>query len=242
MDIPSEDGDRMPAADAAIAFARSQAVDIVALILAGSVVRRDAGASSDLDLIIVADGVKPLWSTHVEQEWPIECFRHSPQSLAAAFEREVERRWPLLLRMGVEGELLLDRDGAGAAIQARARQLLAAGPAPLTAGEIDWYRYNLTWMLDDVAEATDAAEAALMAHDLVVTTIEAMLHARRAWLGKGKWLIRNLREVDPEAAARMTAAQERFFHAGDRGPLLALAREVLEGMGGRKFAGQTGNW
>jgi hypothetical protein len=244
MKDPSDSDVRMPAGEAAIAFAQSlvPAQDIIALFLAGSVVRADAGTSSDLDLVIVADGIEQLWSTHIELGWPIECFRHTPQSLEAAFEREVARRWPLLLRMCVEGGLLINRDGEGAAMQARAEELMAAGPAPLTAGEVDWYRYNLTWMLDDLADAADPDEAVLMAHDLVVTAIEAMLHARRAWLGKGKWLIRILREADPEAAARVTAAQERFFRAGDRGPLLAFADEVLGELGGRRFAGQEGNW
>jgi hypothetical protein len=232
----------IPAAEAAIRFARHQVPDLTALILAGSVVRDDASVTSDLDLVAIANNIKPHWSTHHELGWPIELFVQNPQSLLAAFTRERTRRWLLLPNMCAEGQILVDPTGIGAEMQATARSLIAAGPEPLSSEEIDWYRYNLTWMLDDFADAADLGEARLMAHDLAVTSIETALHLRRAWLGKGKWLIRNLRTADPEAAHRFSLAFATFSRTGERQPLIAFATGALEALGGRKFAGQSGNW
>lgn len=234
--------DRLSAAEAAIRFARQQVPGLTALILAGSVARDDASITSDLDLVAIANDIEPQWSTHHELGWPIELFVQNSQSLLAAFARERTRRWLLLPNMCAEGQILIDPTGIGAEMQAQARSLIAAGPAPLSSEEIDWYRYNLTWMLDDFADAADLDEARLMAHDLAATSIEAMLHLRRAWLGKGKWLIRNLREADPEAAHRFSLAFDAFCCTGERQPLIAFATGALDALGGRKSAGQTGNW
>lgn len=223
-------------------FVERRFPDCAAALLGGSVVRGDAGPSSDLDIVVLAANEQPNWSSHVAFGWPIELFVQTPASYPAAFAHDRRHRWPLLPALCAEGLVLVDRSGAAEQLRGDAQHLLAAGPPPLSDDEKAWYRYTLTWMRGDVEDAHDLDEARLMVHDLAVTTAEVHLVLKGRWLGKGKWLLRNLRSADPELAEQFTHAQRAFHVDGNKAPLLRLATATLHLLGGPKFAGRSAFW
>jgi hypothetical protein len=92
-------------------------------------------------------------------------------------------------------------------------------------------RYGLTDLVDDLAGSTDPGETAVIGSNVWAATAELALIQAGAWLGSGKWLLRELRATDADLAARMVAA------IGDSRQLIDLAAEVLDRVGGRLWAG-----
>ena len=109
--------------------------------------------------------------------------------------------------------------------------MLAAGPPALEPAELDWRRYSLTDLLDDLAGSTDPGETAVICWHVVTGSAELALVLAGAWLGGGKWLLRELRATDPRLADELIAARD------DPARLAGLADGVLARAGGRLWAG-----
>lgn len=209
--------------------------------LAGSVVHGVATATSDLDVtVLLAGPPAPYRESVVHAGWPVELFVHHDRSIEFWTAKDRARRRPTLLRLIGEGRLLLDHEGDGAAWSARCAALLAEGPPSPTTGELEAWRYALTDLLDDLADATDPAQRSAVAVSTWQAVAELLLAAHGRWWGTGKWLVRELRSYD---AAHGTSYAERLHAAlaaavdGSAESLIALADEVLGPLGGRLWSG-----
>jgi hypothetical protein len=92
-------------------------------------------------------------------------------------------------------------------------------------------RYRLTDLLDDLTNAVDAGERAVIAATAWVAAAEGALAAGAHWTGTGKWLLRELRDMDSDLADRWLRDQ------GDPDAIAALVRRVLGRSGGPLFDG-----
>lgn len=146
-----------------------------------------------------------------------------------------------LLAMCAEGMLLADADGLGAALQAEARERLAAGPPPASATELEDRRYALTDTLDDLHGCTDPLERTYIVADLLQRASELALLTGGHWLGGGKWLSRRLAAAEPELHSRLTAgAAAAMSNTVDgTGHFTEAVKEVLKLAGGPLWAGYS---
>ena len=211
-------------------------------VLAGSTAQGTASSRSDLDIVVIAPDEEPRWATYVEYGWPVELFVLTPAMYHDAFAKNVQRRRPLLPVLCAEGIVLVDRDGMGQHVQTEARRLLDAGPPPLGEDEAAEYRYTLTWMRDDLTDESDPDEVRLIAHDLAMMAAQCYLVYHRHWIGRGKWLLRELRKANPDRARDFTQALNMFAWHGQKEPLLTFADAVLALLGGPRFDGQMDPW
>ena len=122
-------------------------------------------------------------------------------------------------------------DGQARQVRAACLWVLAAGPPPLPASELARERYALTDALDDLAHAVDHGERIVIATSAWIRAAEVALAIGPHWTGSGKWLLRELRDLDPELAERWVSAN------GDPAAMGVIAREVLDRAGGPLFAG-----
>jgi len=188
-------------------------------------------ATSDLDIVVVLAGPPAPYRESLRwRGWPAETFVHDSDSLEFFFAKDTARRRPSLARMCTNGVVLADA-GAAAQVRERAQAVLAAGPPAATGTELEERRYGLTDLVDDLAGSTDPAETSVIGWNVWVATAELALVQAGAWLGSGKWLLRELRASDPDLADRMVKA------VADRRRLVELADEVLDRVGGRFWAG-----
>lgn len=88
--------------------------------------------------------------------WPIELFALTPATFPKAFALDWRRRLPLHLNLCRRALVLKDHEGLAARIQAEAQAWYKQGAAPLAEAEIHEACYALTWMLDDLSDASDA--------------------------------------------------------------------------------------
>jgi hypothetical protein len=202
-------------------------------VLAGSVLTNHRTAGSDLDIVVLLDDdpETPYRRSLVWQGWPVDLFVNNAASLDHYIALNLAERKPSMARMCATGATLTAPDPHLAEIQARCRAELAAGPSPLDGPERERLRYGLTDLLDDLACSVDEAERVVVTATTWTATAELALHNARHWIGRGKWLLRELRDLDPALADRWLAAR------GDPAAVTAMATEVLDAAGGRLFDG-----
>jgi hypothetical protein len=204
----------------------------LAAFLGGGVLSDRRTPTSDLDIVVIAgDLAAPFRESLTWRKWPAELFVHRPDTVAAWFAKDLARRRPTLARMCTDGVVLVGAGGVAAAVRDEAKAVLAAGPPPPEPAELDRRRYGLSDLLDDLAGTSEEGEQAIICSCVVRETAELALVARGAWLGTGKWLLRELRAADPQLAEELLAARE------DPPRLAALAGRVLAMAGGRLWDG-----
>jgi hypothetical protein len=203
-------------------------------VLGGSVVTAARTAGSDLDIVVLLpddDPQAPARDSRGWRGWPVELFIHDRKTLDHYMARDMAARRPMLHRMVGDGVAVLDQDPELAEVRDRCRAVLAEGPPPLPADELEWARYSLTDLLDDLVHSTDPGETAVIAADAWQATAQLALNLARHWQGRGKWLVREMRDLNPALAHRWLQAQHRPRE------IERLARAVLDQAGGPLFEG-----
>lgn len=222
--------DQDPVADAR-ALVDELFPEAVWALVTGSVLTAARTAGSDLDIVVMLppdhDDAPYRNSLHF-RGWPVEMFVHDDQSLAHYLAKERAARKPSLHRMIARGVAVCGdpspwRDSCAAALE--------NGPPALTVAELDAARYGLTDLIDDLLHAVDAGERSLLATATWIEAAHEALAFAGHWNGTGKWLLRELRLLDPDLAGRWLAAH------GDAEAIAAFAREVLDQAGGPLFDG-----
>lgn len=222
----------MDPVEAAAELVASQFPDAHAVFIGRGVLTSRRTGTSDLDVVVLLDGPPAPYRESLRwRGWPVELFVHHEASLAAYSHQDRARRRPILPRMVAEGVVLVDRAGIAAQLQEGARELLAAGPPPMGRAGLDRRRYGLSDLLDDLAGSTDPGETAVISWATLVDTAELLLLAEGRWLGGGKWLLRELRDLDRGFADALLAARD------DPERLAELAEGVLAKVGGRLWEG-----
>lgn len=203
-------------------------------LLSGSVINSLRTAGSDLDLVVLlpdGDPQAPCRQSRHFRNWPVEMFVYDEKSLDHYLAKELPNRRPALTRMVATGIQLTGDNSHASQVQTQCAKVLAAGPAPLTDAERDNLRYKLTDLLDDLTHAADPGERTVIASTGWTFAAEQALAFSRRWTGSGKWLLRELRELDPELAERWLSA-----HA-DPAAIADFIQDVLDQAGGPLFAG-----
>jgi hypothetical protein len=220
-----------PVADARALVAERFPAALAAFLGAGVLSARRT-ATSDLDIVVILAGPPAPYRESVRfGGWPVELFVHDGSSLAYYLARDVARRRPTMARLCADGPVLVDRDGTAGVVRARAAALLAAGPPPVPAADLDHLRYGLSDLLDDLAGCTDDGESMVISWLVFEHAARLALLVSGHWLGTGKWLLRELRDLDGALADRLLGS------VADPRRLEQIAGEVLASAGGRLWEG-----
>lgn len=210
-----------------------------AIFLAGSVIREEHTASSDLDMVVVTeqDPAAPYRQSKMIGGWPVELFVHNRQSLEQFFKSNLQRRQPSLLQMCLEGLIVWQVNELAIEIKDHAQALLKAGPEPLGEQEIAVQRYHISDLLADLEGSTRIEENLFIIPELVSVSLNLYLALQQSWSGKGKWLWRSLQRVHPEVADQLKQALEAAYQDYNHQPLIEWVESILEPVGGTYFDG-----
>lgn len=207
-----------------------------ASILGGSAALGRATSTSDLDIAILYEDGKANYAETVRYRgWIVEAFVHTPASLDFWYEKEKTLRCAVIGDICARGLLLTD-NGPGKNWQDRARRYMEQGPLPLTDGERDLRRYDLSCSLDDLVGSTIPAETFAIASEVFRQTAELILLQHRRWLGKGKWVVRRLEQV-PHDEAALELLTWAASADNNQQKLAKIARDVLNNNGGYEMEG-----
>jgi hypothetical protein len=143
-----------------------------------------------------------------------------------------------MLRIWAHGTIVQDNEGLGTSLQAEAAQTLRAGYGSASRKELDRIRHQTTDLLDDLIGSGTADESVFTAAHLGIALSHLRLLVAGAWLGRGKWMYREVSNLDPEWSDALTHALRKQAQ-GDAGPLVDLAEATLAQSGGRLFDGYS---
>lgn len=209
------------------------------VVLGGSSASGTTTPTSDLDLLLIGPDEmlggrgSSLAATYEHEGQLVEVFAYTADSYRVWAGREVAEHRPVILVMLAEGVVLREAP-VMAELRRWAAEVLAAGPTP-DRHALDVRRYRLSALLDDLTDATDPTEVAVLLSAVFEALAELLLLAHGRWLGSGKWLVRRLHAWDPDTARDLGGA----LVAGDRGALVGHARRLLEPLGGPLQAGMV---
>lgn len=205
-------------------------------VIGGSTSRGERTRTSDIDLLVIGDDLLSEGETGaaLTEEFDgeiFEVFAYTPQGFDEWAQRGVAQHRPVIVHMLVEGTPVRG-GGELATLRDAWSERLDRGPS-LDTHELDFRRYVITDVLDDLRDATDPLERRVIAATLFERTAELMLLTAGRWIGTGKYLPRRLRELP---AARVDALVGPYL-SGNVEDLADAVEQELAAAGGTLQAG-----
>jgi len=212
--------------------------DADSLLLAGSIARGEATATSDLDLVVLFPFVeRGFRESFVHRGWPVEVFAHDAETIEYYFiEKDRASGVGSMLWMVHDGIAVPRETALNRRIKVRAAELLAAGPPAWTAEETDYSRYTITGLLDDLSAPRNETEYRAIVAALFHLLANHYLRARAQWGATSKTIARRLAKADSALATRFDVAVAAAFRS-EPVALFEIADEILARDGGRLFDG-----
>jgi predicted nucleotidyltransferase len=217
-----------------------QRTDPVGIIAAGSIVRGEGDAGSDLDIYVVHT---PLWRQRIQKRFhgvPAEIFVNPPISIRRYFADERDR--PCTAHMLAHGFVVLDRAPVVEELRAEAQTWLGRTPG-LDAEELTLRRYLAADAYEnalDVAEA-DAGNASLILHAAVYDMLCYTFLAADRPLPRAKAFLVGLDALDPPLGK---VARQYYAAPDTQTRLLAaaqIARHTIQATGFFEWESQRGD-
>jgi hypothetical protein len=211
----------------------------VAAFAAGSLVRGEGTAYSDLDLVVVFPQLGSAYrESFLHDALRVEAFAHDPRTLHYFFfEMDRASGIPALPQMVLEGVEIPRPTAVSQSLKRLARSVIDAGPPPLTDDELTRRRYALTDSLDDIRAPRSYAELVATGGQLFEALADFYFRSSGRWSARGKAIPRTLAAADGELARRYDAAFAVLFKDGNPQLAIALAEETLDTAGGLLFDG-----
>lgn len=207
--------------------------------LAGSVVRGEATATSDLDITVLDETVLVHQESLCYEGWPVELFVNCEAGIRHFVAKDLSHRKPSTARLVAHGVALIPGAG-GAELRDYCEHVLTSGPGRMSPEDLTAERYALSDLLDDLRASAPGPIGTAIAVKTWRCAIELVLAVNGRWNGGGKWLARELLAFDLEAGTTWTS---RLDHAlrraleGDSTELEHAATAVLDEAGGRLWEG-----
>jgi predicted nucleotidyltransferase len=213
--------------------------DATMVFLAGSFVRGEETAHSDLDLVVIYPNIPCAYRESFRfQRYPVEAFIHDPETLNYFF-LEVDRPLgvPALPQMVVEGLEIPGSTEASRALKELAASVIAMGPPSLSQQDRDRLRYGISDLVDDLRDPRSREELIGTGSQLFEALADYHLRTHGCWSAKGKSIPRALKRTDADLCVRYGRSFEDLFSRGDARQVIALAEELLGPHGGLLFDG-----
>ena len=213
--------------------------DAAAVFAAGSLIRGEGTAYSDLDLVVIFPVLPYAYRESFNfQGYPVEAFVHDPETLEYFFlEMDRPSGVAALPQMVVEGVEIPASNDVSLALKQRASALIAAGPPALDVETEKRWRYAVTDLLNDLRDARSHDEQVGTGARLYEQLADYHLRRQCLWSARGKAIPRRLQTVDPVLSVRYSRSFDNLFKLGDARTVIQLAEEILQAGGGPLFEG-----
>lgn len=206
---------------------------------AGSLLRGEGTRHSDIDLVVIFASLKQARrESFIYDNVPVEAFLHDAATLQYFFEYvDAASGVPSLPRMVNEGVIVRGTLSVARQYKLRAAEILAGGPAPLTAEQVRNTAYLITDLVDDLRAPRSKAELVATGARLYQVMGDFALRSKCRWSATGKHIVRQLGGEDPGFCRQFTDAFEDMFATGDATKVISLAERMLAQYGGFVFDG-----
>jgi predicted nucleotidyltransferase len=199
------------------------------ILFFGSALDGTAGPTSDLDLFVILEDVQQWTQISMRRYAGVEAEVHLASG--RTWQRRLETGNAIMIGAFATGQALLDRSGRVAELAGLARARAAEGPEPLSALQVDQWRYRLTDLANNLEDvAGQPAEERMLGATLVALSLDSYCELNRLWGDNPKRRLAYVERHNPELG-RMV----RAYFAGDldRHLAQAIVDRVLAPHGGR---------
>lgn len=209
----------------AVRFILDRYDDAVGIIAAGSILRGQGRATSDLDLYVIR--TRP--QRQRVQRWfngvPAEIFVNPPHQVERYFAEERRASRPITAHMLANGAVVLALDPVVERLRAQAQAELERAPAPSDA-DLRWERYVAALELEDGLDILDEdpAGAAMILGGAVHKMARYAFRQAGRMVPRDKDLVSALETLDPALAE----AARRFYRERDPAMQRALAEQIAD--------------
>lgn len=213
--------------------------DASAIFAAGSIVRGEGTATSDLDLVVVYASLPSAYRESFRFSGvPVEAFVHDPETLEYFFV-DVDRASgvPALPQMVAEGIEIPAPNEISRELKRLAASVIESGPPALDVQAEQRLRYFVSDLLDDLRAPRSRDELIGAGARLYGQLADYHLRRQGLWSAKGKAIPRVLRQVDPALCEKYCQSFTTLFTQGDASDVVRLAEELLRPAGGPLFDG-----
>jgi hypothetical protein len=213
--------------------------DARVIFLAGSIVRGEGTAYSDLDLVVIFDKIPTAYrESFYFQGFPIEAFVHDPETLNYfLYEFDRPSGVPSLAQMILEGVEVPETSDFSQSLKRLAASVIESRPPTLSEEDIRKLRYNLTNLVNDIRQPRSKDELVASGTELYEALADYYLRTKTLWSAKGKSIPRILKQADADLCLRYCNSFEELFANGQPAKVIALAEEILKPNGGFLFDG-----
>jgi len=225
--------------EAATAIRNRRYPDATVAFAAGSLLRGEGTAYSDLDLVVIHAHVPRAFRESFRfEEFPVEAFVHDVDTCNYFFT-ELDRisGVPSLPRMVLEGVEIPGPNETSRTLKALAASVIAAGPPALSPEDRQGLRYRITDLLDDLRAPRSPEEQIATGALLFPALADYYFRAHGMWSATGKSIPRALTAADGTMAARFSRSFDDLFKAGDPAAVIVLAEDLVRPDGGLLFDG-----
>jgi hypothetical protein len=196
--------------------------------------RGDAG--SDIDVIVVLSRVPNAYrETFSAHGFLFDAHVYDPETLHFSIRSEQKNGFAILAAKVDQARVLPEPCEVASKLKGIARQVIVSGPLPPP----NWNRPRrvMSALLSDVERCADPDEQRIIAMDLYVKVMDLFLRSHGQFAGQGRYLVRAVKTFDASFFDRAQTALSQLFLDGTVSPLIQLAREVLDLIGGPLTAG-----
>lgn len=199
--------------------------DTIGIIAAGSILRGQGRAASDLDLYVIR--ARP--QRQRVQRWfnsvPAEIFVNPPHQIERYFADEARASRPITAHMLARGEVVLALDPVVERLRAQAEAELERTPAPLDT-DLRWERYIAALELEDALDIfdEDPSGAVMILGGAVHKMLRYAFRQAGRTIPRDKDLLAALGTLDPALAGWA----RRFYRERDPDAQRALAGQIAD--------------
>ncbi len=206
--------------------------------LAGSIVRGEATAFSDLDIVIIYKELPNAFrESFYFRDFPVETFVHTPETLNYFFEADAKTFVPSLAAMVAEGREVPAKNDLSEKLKRLANDCLK-NPPKISDEEIRNFRCWITDLIDDIREPRSKEELTASAATLYAAVADFYLRTNGVWSAKSKSIPRRLQKLNPDFCRKFCESFEELFAAGKSEKVIKLTESILEKHGGFLFDGE----
>ena len=205
--------------------------------LAGSIVRGEGTAFSDLDVVIIYQQLPNAFrESFYFQDFPVETFVHTPETLNYFFEADSKSAAPSLAMMVAEGIEVPAKSDLSEKLKHLANNCLN-NPPKISDEEIRNFRCWITDLVDDIREPRSKEELTASGTVLYGAASDFYLRTNGVWTAKSKSIPRHLQKLNSDFRQTFCESFEELFVAGKSEKVIKLCEAILENHGGFLFDG-----
>ncbi len=196
-------------------------------------------AGSDVDVIVVLRQISHGFrETFSSGGFLFDAQVHDPETLHCMMRSEYANGFAVYAKKIDEALALPEPTELSSKLKDVARQILASAPPK----RWDMLRHHMSAILSDLERCADLDESQFLAMHLYAMSLDMFLRSRGQFCQQGAYLVRSVKDLDAAFFGRAQAAVERLFQERSPRPLMEVARECLDSVGGTLEAGYRENY